>query len=41
MRIFCIGGSPAGLYLGLLMKRSHPEHSIAVVGPNKPYDTFG
>ena len=41
MRIVCIGGGPAGLYFGLLMKRRHPEHSIAVVERNKPYDTFG
>lgn len=41
MRIVCIGGGPAGLYLGLLMKRRHPEHVISVVERNKPYDTFG
>jgi 2-polyprenyl-6-methoxyphenol hydroxylase-like FAD-dependent oxidoreductase len=41
MRIVCIGGGPAGLYLGLLMKRRHPEHIITVVERNKPYDTFG
>ena len=41
MRIVCIGGGPAGLYFGLLMKLRHPEHSIVVVERNKPYDTFG
>ena len=41
MRIVCIGGGPAGLYFGLLMKLAHPEHSIAVVERNRPYDTFG
>jgi anthraniloyl-CoA monooxygenase len=41
MRIVCIGGGPAGLYFGLLMKKLHPEHSITVVERNKPYDTFG
>jgi anthraniloyl-CoA monooxygenase len=41
MRIVCIGGGPAGLYFGLLMKKLHPEHSISVVERNKPYDTFG
>jgi anthraniloyl-CoA monooxygenase len=41
MRIVCIGGGPAGLYFGLLMKRRHPTHSITVVERNKPYDTFG
>jgi len=41
MRIVCIGGGPAGLYFGLLMKRRHPEHLITVVERNRPYDTFG
>jgi anthraniloyl-CoA monooxygenase len=41
MRIVCIGGGPAGLYFGLLMKRRHPEHVITVVERNQPYDTFG
>ena len=41
MRIVCIGGGPAGLYFGLLMKQRHPEHSITVVERNLPYDTFG
>jgi hypothetical protein len=26
MHMVCISGGPAGLYLGLLMKRRHPEH---------------
>ena len=26
MRIVCIGGGPAGLYFGLLMKKLQPEH---------------
>jgi len=41
MRIVCIGGGPAGLYFGLLMKLRHPKHSIVVIERNKPYDTFG
>lgn len=41
MRIVCIGGGPAGLYFGLLMKKQHPEHQITVVERNRPYDTFG
>ncbi len=41
MRIVCIGGGPAGLYFGLLMKLRHPEHAITVVERNRPYDTFG
>ena len=41
MRIVCIGGGPAGLYFGLLMKLRHPDHSITVIERNKAYDTFG
>ena len=41
MRIACIGGGPAGLYFGLLMKRHHPGYEIAVIERNRPYDTFG
>jgi anthraniloyl-CoA monooxygenase len=41
MRIVCIGGGPAGLYFGLLMKKLHPAHVVTVVERNRPYDTFG
>ena len=41
MKIVCIGGGPAGLYFGLLMKQLDPSHDIRVVERNKPYDTFG
>lgn len=41
MRIVCIGGGPAGLYFGLLMKRQNPEHQVSVIERNRPYDTFG
>ena len=41
MRIVCIGGGPAGLYFGLLMKKLRPEHEVTVIERNKPYDTFG
>lgn len=41
MRVLCIGGGPAGLYFGLLMKRQHPGHEVVVVERNRPYDTFG
>jgi len=41
MRITCIGGGPAGLYFGLLMKQLNAAHDITVVERNKPYDTFG
>ena len=45
MKIVCIGGGPAGLYFGLLMRKLGLErglrHDITVVERNKPYDTFG
>jgi anthraniloyl-CoA monooxygenase len=41
MRIVCVGGGPAGLYFGLLMKQANPAHRISVVERNRPYDTFG
>ncbi|MBA5607570.1 bifunctional salicylyl-CoA 5-hydroxylase/oxidoreductase [Duganella sp. FT3S] len=41
MNIVCIGGGPAGLYFGLLMKKQDPAHVITVIERNRPYDTFG
>ena len=41
MNILCIGGGPAGLYFGLLMKLQDPAHRVVVVERNKPFDTFG
>ena len=41
MRIVCVGGGPAGLYLALLTKRADPLHAVRVVERNRPYDTFG
>ena len=41
MRIVCIGGGPAGLYLAILMKKADPAHEITVVERNRPGDTFG
>lgn len=41
MKITCVGGGPAGLYLALLMKKADPSHRIHVVERNRPDDTFG
>ncbi|QWF37209.1 bifunctional salicylyl-CoA 5-hydroxylase/oxidoreductase [Bordetella hinzii] len=41
MKIVCIGGGPAGLYFGLLMKLRNPDNDVTVVERNRPYDTFG
>ena len=36
MRIVCIGGGPAGLYFGLLMKKQNPAHPVTVIERNQP-----
>ena len=41
MKIVCVGGGPAGLYLAILMKKADPAHRITVVERNQPSDTFG
>jgi anthraniloyl-CoA monooxygenase len=41
VRIVCVGGGPAGLYLALLAKRADARHAVRVVERNRPYDTFG
>ena len=41
MKITIIGGGPAGLYFGLLMKKADAGHDIAVYERNRPDDTFG
>ncbi|HEY6178677.1 MAG TPA: FAD-dependent monooxygenase, partial [Kofleriaceae bacterium] len=41
MNIACIGGGPAGLYLGILVKRRAPEHDVVIFERNRPADTFG
>jgi anthraniloyl-CoA monooxygenase len=41
MNIVCLGGGPAGLYFGLLMKLRDPACRVVVVERNRPYDTFG
>ena len=41
MKIACIGGGPAGLYLGILVKLASPRHQVAVFERNRRDDTFG
>jgi anthraniloyl-CoA monooxygenase len=41
VKIACIGGGPAGLYLGILVKRRAPEHEVVIYERNRPADTFG
>jgi anthraniloyl-CoA monooxygenase len=41
MRIVCIGGGPAGLYLGILVKLAAPRHQVVVLERNRADDTFG
>ncbi|MBI4563217.1 MAG: bifunctional salicylyl-CoA 5-hydroxylase/oxidoreductase [Planctomycetes bacterium] len=41
MRIVSVGGGPAGLYFGILMKKADPAHDITVYERNRPDDTFG
>jgi anthraniloyl-CoA monooxygenase len=41
MKINIIGGGPAGLYFGILMKKADPSHQIKIRERNGPDDTFG
>ncbi len=41
MKIVSIGGGPAGLYFGILMKKLEPRCEITVYERNKSDDTFG
>jgi anthraniloyl-CoA monooxygenase len=41
VHIVTVGGGPAGLYFGLLMKKADPSHRITVLERNPPDATFG
>ena len=41
MHIVCVGGGPAGLYAGLLMKLRDPRRTVTVVERHRAGDTFG
>jgi anthraniloyl-CoA monooxygenase len=41
VKIVCLGGGPAGLYLAILLKKSNPQWDVTVVERNRPNDTFG
>jgi 2-polyprenyl-6-methoxyphenol hydroxylase-like FAD-dependent oxidoreductase len=41
VKIFVIGGGPAGLYFALLAKKKHPDWTVRVVERNAPDATFG
>jgi anthraniloyl-CoA monooxygenase len=41
MRVTCVGGGPAGLYLGILIKARFPAWPVRICERNRPLDTFG
>ena len=41
MKIVILGGGPAGLYCGLLLKKAHPEYDITILERNQPDVTYG
>ncbi|MGH7731432.1 MAG: bifunctional salicylyl-CoA 5-hydroxylase/oxidoreductase [Candidatus Eiseniibacteriota bacterium] len=41
MRVACIGGGPAGLFLAILLKKADPGHQVTVYERNRLDDTFG
>lgn len=41
MKIVCIGGGPAGLYFGLMMKLQKPDNDVVAIERNRAYGTFG
>ncbi len=41
MKIVILGGGPAGLYAGLLIKKADPAHEITILERNPPDVTYG
>jgi anthraniloyl-CoA monooxygenase len=41
VRVICVGGGPAGLYLGICLKSRSPQWPVTVIERNRPLDTFG
>jgi anthraniloyl-CoA monooxygenase len=41
VKIVIVGGGPAGLYFGLLMKRQDPAHQVTILERNRAGETFG
>src|SRR5712692_4861606 len=41
MKIIILGGGPAGLYSGLLIKKAHPAHDITIIERNPADVTYG
>jgi anthraniloyl-CoA monooxygenase len=41
MKIVCVGGGPAGLYLAILVKKTRPDFDVTVFERNQPGDAYG
>jgi anthraniloyl-CoA monooxygenase len=41
MKVVCVGGGPAGLYLAILLKKAQPDIDVTILERNKPGDAFG
>ena len=41
MKIVILGGGPAGLYAGLLIKKANPQHDVSIIERNPADVTYG